>query len=179
MENFVLIVTNYKNHWSDMTRQLEERGTSFYPKTEEEFDMLKALCDCSFSMREDIASSAEAVIREIVNELPENFFSLFRFEIVEGGASQDSVLFSWFYEKFLIKKPPIKPIVYFQFGGNCTCGCCCDKRREQENEVVGYCREKGLPYFYWSEDGKFFTKDKYEMIKIARKELSLLDVLAE
>lgn len=175
MKKFVFIVTNDEYHWRDMSNALKEKGISIYPETEDEFNNLRCCCESYFHSSQEYAKEAETEIKKIISQLPKNYFCLIRFQITEGDFFEKGILFFDFFEKFLINNPEIKLVVYFEYGGNCTCDDCLRQRKKQQEKALHYCNEKEIPFYYWEhKKPHFFVKKKEEFLTVEeRKELSI------
>ena len=175
MKNYVFIVTNNENHWSDMTNILKEKAIPFYPEKIEDFNKLRNYCNFDHCIKKECSTKARNEIKKIISKLPKKFSCIIRFQITEGDVLEKGILFSKFYEDFLIDNPEVKLVVYFNYGDSCICDHCIEIREYQQKLAIDYCAEKGITFYYWSAKGShFFVKDRSEFLSVKnRKELSI------
>jgi hypothetical protein len=175
MKKHVFIVTNDEEHWRGVSDSLKEKGISFYPETKEDFDKLRSYCHLAFGSTQEQTTKGEAEIKKIISKFPKKYSCIIRFQITEGDVLERGILFSSFYEKFLINYPEVEVIAYVDYGGGCICGGCILKKKAQETKALDYCTKKGISFYYWAARGPhFFVKDKHEFLTVGgRKELSI------
>ena len=71
MKNYVFIVTNNENHWSDMTNILKEKAIPFYPEKIEDFNKLRNYCNFDHCIKKECSTKARNEIKKIISKYSE------------------------------------------------------------------------------------------------------------